>query len=60
MDQGFVNEDGAAKFLNLSPTTLSRWRFMRKGPRVHKFGGAVRYKIADLIEFAAASTTGGE
>ena len=38
----------AATFLNLSPNTLSRWRWSGDGPRYVKLGRAVRYRVADL------------
>ena len=51
----------AAAYLNLSPNTLSRWRWSGDGPRFHKFGRAVRYDRADLdawiAETACGSTT---
>lgn len=46
-------EATAAKLLNLEPRTLSRWRFMGKGPSYIKIGGAVRYQSTDLENFVA-------
>lgn len=41
----------AADYLNLSPNTLSRWRWSGDGPRFVKLGRAVRYRIEDLDAF---------
>lgn len=46
-----LNEGDAAALLGLSPRTLSQWRWTGIGPRFHKFGRAVRYKLSDLIEY---------
>ena len=54
MDTYYYNEKDAAKFLALASTTLSRWRWAKKGPRATKFHGAVRYSLADLEAFADA------
>ncbi len=50
--QVLINEKAAAELLGLSPKTLQRWRWLKKGPRICKLGGAVRYSIRDLEEFA--------
>ena len=54
-DLGFLREQEAARFLGTSVCTL--WRFRKKGLRYYRIGGAIRYKIADLIEFVEASRT---
>jgi hypothetical protein len=56
MDQNFLTERQAAA----QPKTLARWRYIHQGPRVHKFASSVRYKITDLVEFAASCSAGGE
>jgi hypothetical protein len=52
-NRAYLNEFDAAHFLGLAPKTLSRWRWAKKGPRVHKFSGAIRYAVVDLEAFAA-------
>ena len=47
------SEKTAAQLLALQSRTLSRWRFMGRGPTYHKIGGAVRYQITDLEKFVA-------
>ena len=46
-----LNEAGAAEFLSIPATTLTRWRFERRGPAFIKVGKAVRYRRADLERF---------
>ena len=45
----------AAKFLQLSPATLSRWMKERTGPAAMKLDDGprspVRYRVADLLEW---------
>ena len=45
----------AAKFVNMSPRTLERWRLTGGGPRYLKLGRAVRYRKDDLEQFLAES-----
>ena len=58
MDTYYYNEKDAAKFLGLASTTLSRWRWARKGPVFTKLSGAVRYSLTDLEAFADAGRVG--
>lgn len=50
----------AAKFLRVSPGTLSRWAAERRGPRFVKLGagdaGSVRYRREDLDQFVIDCT----
>ena len=50
----FLNNDEAAKFLNLSPRTLEKQRVIGGGPRFRKFGRLVRYAVSDLEVWANA------
>jgi hypothetical protein len=57
----FVDTEGAARFLNLSRSYLEKRRFFRmEGPPFTMFGRAIRYRISDLEEWAAARPKGGE
>lgn len=49
----YLKEKEAAKYLNLSQRTLQAWRNLCKGPRVTRFGNAIRYHKGDLDAFAA-------
>jgi Helix-turn-helix domain len=42
----------AADYLRLSPRTLDRWRWAGRGPKFKKIGGAIRYALNDLNDFA--------
>ncbi|CPV99554.1 helix-turn-helix transcriptional regulator [Mycobacteroides abscessus] len=39
--------------------TLAIWGGQGKGPRYHKFGGHVRYRLSDVIAWENAQVTGG-
>lgn len=48
-----LRDKDAAEILKLSVATLRKWRCRGVGPRWRKFGGAVRYAVADLEAWAA-------
>lgn len=50
----FVNVVGAAAMLRVSPSYLNKRRVYGDGPPFHKFGKAVRYEVAGLLDWAAA------
>lgn len=50
----FLNNDEAARFLNLSPRTLEKQRVIGDGPRFRKFGRRIVYAIMDLEVWADA------
>lgn len=50
-----LTEDDAAKLLNISPTTLKKWRRINRGPRYYRIGTAVRYGHDDLEDYAKRS-----
>lgn len=41
----------AAEILNVSISTLNKWRHYGTGPKYSKLGRAVRYEMSDLLEF---------
>jgi len=49
----YLDTKRAAEYLGLKYGALSGWRFQGKGPKYIKMGGAVRYKVEDLDDFAA-------
>lgn len=53
-DERFV-----ASYLGLSVQTLRTWRKQRRGPRYHKLGRCVRYRLSDLFEFIESQPSGG-
>lgn len=54
-DTIFLTEAQAAERLSLAPNTLAKWRWRGQGPAFRKFGGAVRYALADLDAYAEAA-----
>jgi hypothetical protein len=55
IDAGYLlKEAEASEFLRVEIATLRRWRFAKRGPRFVKIGSAVRYDIADLVNFIDA------
>ena len=51
----FLTEKEAAELLRLEPDTLKHWRFQKKGPTYYKFGGAIRYRESELMDFINSS-----
>ncbi|YCU36205.1 helix-turn-helix transcriptional regulator [Mycobacteroides abscessus] len=39
--------------------TLAQWASQGKGPRYHKFGGHVRYRLSDVIAWETSQLVGG-
>ncbi len=50
----FLNNEEAARYLNLSPRTLEKHRVIGGGPRFRKFGRRVVYAFVDLESWANA------
>lgn len=51
-DGALFDQSAAAKFLNVSPKTLEKWRWSGCGPKFLRLSGRViRYRISDLNEF---------
>ena len=46
-----INEIQAAEQLGLTPSTLRKWRYLRKGPDFIKIGTAVRYNPDTIRAF---------
>lgn len=47
----FLNSKEVEELYGISASTLANWRSKMLGPKYHKVGGAVRYKIEDLNNF---------
>lgn len=48
----FLKENAVARSLDVSVSTLRRWRAQGKGPIFRKLNGAVRYDPLDVRKFA--------
>ena len=49
--EAFLNQYELSKRWKISPRTLERWRWLSSGPRYHKIGGRVVYKLSDVEAF---------
>jgi hypothetical protein len=58
--EGLLDEHAAAKFFCISVASLRRWRWLRTGPKYHKLGASVRYRLADLEAYLSRTPTGGQ
>ncbi len=47
----FFNQHELAKRWHLSPRTLERFRYEKKGPPYVKIGGRVVYRVTDIVEY---------
>ena len=57
----FVGEQEAAKFLNVSPRTMQRWRVEPPddgGPKFYRLGARVVYRLSELSEWAGKNAFG--
>lgn len=41
----FLNTEATAKYLGISPKTLTRWRVEGRGPSFRRFGGDIRGRV---------------
>ena len=53
MPQTHLTQADLAARLNISPRTLERWRWTKKGPAFLKIGGRVVYRLEDVEAFDA-------
>lgn len=56
--QVHMTEAELAERLQLSPATLTTWRSRGRGPRYMKPGGAVRYRLEDVLTWEEANLHG--
>jgi hypothetical protein len=55
-DPTFLNQSELSIRWKISPRTLERWRWLGTGPRYHKIGGRVVYRIDDVHEWENSRT----
>jgi DNA-binding transcriptional MerR regulator len=53
IDDPFLSEEEAARTLNVKPRKLQYWRQEGGGPPIYKFNQAVRYRLSELLAWAA-------
>jgi predicted DNA-binding transcriptional regulator AlpA len=59
LNNPFLSDRQVAGILNISISTVRRWRLLGHGPQWIKLGSSVRYKVEDLAEFIDSLPTGG-
>ena len=57
---GWLNERAAARFVDMSVSSLRRWRRLGKGPKFIKLYGSVKYRADDVTAWLSSRPTGGE
>jgi predicted DNA-binding transcriptional regulator AlpA len=55
-----VLQTQAAELLDVSVSTLSRWRASGRGPKAVRLGGKIRYRLSELRAFIDRSEIGFE
>lgn len=53
-----LNQAELAVRWRISPRTLERWRWLRRGPAYLKLGGSVAYAMEDVLAYEAAQRRG--
>ena len=55
-----LNEYEVAEMLDVSISTVRRWRLFKRGPRYLKLGALCRYRLEDISAWLESRPTGGE
>lgn len=55
----YLTRDELAARIKFEVNTLAHWAARGEGPTCRKFGGRVRYKLADVEAWEAEQPTGG-
>ena len=50
-----ISQKDLAQRWNLSPRTLERWRWLKRGPTFVKIGGSIRYRLEDIQSYEQAN-----
>ena len=53
-----LKEVDVAKRLNVSISSLRRWRYEKIGPKFIRIGGILRYRVTDVDEFIQKHISG--
>ena len=54
----YLTEAQAARYLNVSLSTMRRWRSAATGPRYFRVGDILRYHVSDLQQFVSSNLRG--
>lgn len=55
-----LNENELSEQLQVSVSTIRRWRLLKRGPRYVKLGFTVRYRPEDVAAWLNNQPTGGD
>ena len=55
-----LNEYEVAEMLDVSVSTVRRWRLFKRGPRYLKLGALCRYRLEDISVWLESRPKGGE
>jgi predicted DNA-binding transcriptional regulator AlpA len=59
VERQFVSERELEQITGINRRTLQKHRLFGKGPRFYRLGGAVRYKLSEVMEWIEANAVGG-
>lgn len=59
MEKDYLTEAQLSERINVSLSTLRRWRLENRGPKFRKLGSLVRYGEYDLTQWMQAQPSGG-
>ena len=54
----FTDAAGVAAILGIAEKTVRNWASLRSGPPQYRFGGAARYSVREVYDWAAAQKVG--
>ncbi|MGV8857684.1 helix-turn-helix domain-containing protein [Rhodoglobus sp.] len=54
----YIDAAGVASILGIAEKTVRNWASLRLGPPQYRFGGAARYSITEVYDWAAAQKVG--
>lgn len=60
MTQQFMTVEELAGYLGIAKGTIYSWRHVHFGPPSYKFGGVIKYKLADVDAWIDSNREGEE
>ncbi|WP_165697256.1 helix-turn-helix transcriptional regulator [Mycobacteroides abscessus] len=58
-DDRWLTRPEVGERMQIPVKTLAQWASQGRGPRYHKFGGHVRYRLGDVIDWESSQLVGG-
>jgi len=59
LDDRWLTRPEVSQRMQIPVKTLAQWASQGKGPKYHKFGGHVRYRLSDVAAWEASQLVGG-